>query len=158
MAQQPPAPPPPPPTGPSGGAYGARPGSVTGAGILLIILGSLRGLLGLIALIAILGATEEITDELGGGALTIGIVSVLIALIVGLLQILGGVNTLRLRRRGFVLGLTGSIIGVILVLLGLVSGTAAAGGLALVVAVLVLLGDIAAIIMLTQSSRYLTQA
>jgi hypothetical protein len=159
VAQQPPPPPPsyppPPPPAPGGQYPGARPGTVAGVGILLIILGSLRGLFALIAVIVVIGASDEITGDLGGAALGIVIVALLITVAVGLLQILGGANTLRLRRRGFVLGLTGSVIGIVLGLLGLLGG--GAEGLTIVINVLVLIGDIVAVVLLSQNSRYLTQ-
>jgi hypothetical protein len=130
---------------------------VTGVSILLIILGGLRELFALIALIVVLAASDEFVGvDDAGVAVGIIVVALVIVVGVGLLQILGGVNTLRLRRRGMILGLTGSIIGIVLALLGLLS----AGGtpaVTIAINVMVLIGDIIAVILLAQNGRYLTQ-
>ncbi len=130
---------------------------MTGVSILLIILGGLRELFALIALIVVLAASDEFVGvDDAGVAVGIIVVALVIVVGVGLLQILGGVNTLRLRRRGMILGLTGSIIGIVLALLGLLS----AGGtpaVTIAINVMVLIGDIIAVILLAQNGRYLTQ-
>jgi hypothetical protein len=163
VAQQPPPPPPsyppppPPPPAPGWQPAGTRPGGLSGAGILLIVLGGLRELFALIALVVVLAASDEFAG-VDDAEVAIGIIVVALVIVigVGLLQIFGGVNTLRLRRRGLVLGLTGSIIGIVLALLGLLS----AGGtpaVTIVVNLLVLIGDVIAVILLAQNGRYLTQ-
>ena len=163
VAQQPPPPPPsyppspPPPPAAGWQPAGTRPGGLSGAGILLIVLGGLRELFALIALVVVLAASDEFAG-VDDAEVAIGIIVVALVIVigVGLLQIFGGVNTLRLRRRGLVLGLTGSIIGIVLALLGLLS----AGGtpaVTIVVNLLVLIGDVIAVILLAQNGRYLTQ-
>ncbi|MGH2674921.1 MAG: hypothetical protein ACRDKA_11525 [Actinomycetota bacterium] len=163
MAQQPPAPPPPPPpppTGPYAGApgYAARPGGVTAAAVLLFAVGGLRGLLMLLSLIVVIGASGDISGLPGAGAaIGIAVVVVLIGLLAAVLQIVGGVGTMQLRRRGRTLGLTGSIIGIalgVLALLGAASGGATA--VSVVIALLFLFGDIAIIVTLSQNGRFLT--
>jgi len=163
VAQQPPPPPPshppppPPPPAPGWQPAGTRPGGLSGAGILLIVLGGLRELFALIALVVVLAASDEFAG-VDDAEVAIGIIVVALVIVigVGLLQIFGGVNTLRLRRRGLVLGLTGSIIGIVLALLGLLS----AGGtpaVTIVINLLVLIGDVIAVILLAQNGRYLTR-
>src|SRR5919106_5266514 len=128
VAQQPPPPPPsyppspPPPPAAGWQPAGTRPGGLCGAGILLIVMGGLRELFALIALVVVLAASDEFAGA-DDAEVAIGIIVVALVIVigVGLLQIFGGVNTLRLRRRGLVLGLTGSIIGIVLALLGLLS-------------------------------------
>jgi hypothetical protein len=167
MAQQPPAPPPPPPPpgpppgGPvyaGGPAYGARPSALTAAAVIMFVIGGLRTLIYLLGIILILGASGEISELAGGGVgglIAIAVVFALVAVVAGILQILGGTHTLRLRRRGRVLGLTGTIIGLALALYGLLTGGGGnAGGV--VISLLLLLGDIAIIVLLAQNSRYLT--
>jgi hypothetical protein len=161
MAQQPPAAPPPPPpppsTGPYGGipGYGVRPGGVTTSAILLFVIGGLRVLIFLISLIAVIGAGDELAGIAGAGTfIGIAVVVVLIAITAGILQIIGGVNTLRLRRLGRILGLTGTIIGIALGVLGLIGGASSGGSI--LFAVLFLIGDIAIVVLLAQNSRYLT--
>ncbi|HJV04130.1 MAG TPA: hypothetical protein VJ868_02590 [Actinomycetota bacterium] len=82
------------------------------------------------------------------------IFAILLTVVVGLLQIFGGVNVPQLRRRGRTLGFVGCGIGIALAILGLASGGAA--GASVIVSVLILLGDIAAIVLLVQSERHLT--
>jgi hypothetical protein len=160
MAQEPPAPPPPPPPapGPYEAGYPARPSGVTTASVLLFVVGSLRSVLLLLTLIVVIGASGEISGLPGGGAaIGVAVVVVLIGMGAAVLQIIGGVGTMRLRRRGRTLGLAGSIIGIALGVLGLVSGASGgATGAAIVIAVLFLIGDIAIVVLLAQSSRYLT--
>lgn len=160
MAQQPPAPPPPPPppTGPYGGTpgYGTRPGGVTTTSIVLFVVGGLRVIIFLISLIAVIGAGSELAGISGAGTfIGIAVVVVLIAIAAGILQIIGGANTLRLRRRGRVLGLTGTIIGIALGVLGLIGG-ASGGGTNVVFTALFLIGDIAIVVLLAQNGRFLT--
>lgn len=159
MAQQPPPPPPPPP--PAGGpvyggvpAYGTRPGGVTTASVLLFVAGGLGGLVYLIALVAILGASGQLSDfGVSGGLIGVFVLVALIGIAGAVLQIMGGVHTLRLRRRGRALGLTGTIMGLVLALLSVLGG---GNALAVIIAVLLLIADITIIVLLAQSGRYLT--
>ena len=161
MAQQPPAPPPPPPpTGPYGGApgYAARPSGVTTASVLLFVVGGLRGALMLLSLIVVIGASGEISGLPGAGAVIgIAVVVILIGMLAAVFQIMGGVATMRLRRRGRALGVAGSIIGIIIGVLALVGGASGGTtGVSVVINLLFLSGDIAILVLLSQSARYLT--
>jgi hypothetical protein len=168
MAQQPPAPPPPPTPPPPGQppagpvysgvpGYGARPAGVNTAGVLLFVVGGLRILFYLLALIGLAAVSGQL-EAVGvpGGAVVIGIIVIVIALAAGVLQIMAGVQTRRLRRRGRVLGLVGTIIGLAVALLGLLTGGGAGNALGVIVVALLLIGDIAIIVLLAQSGRYLT--
>jgi hypothetical protein len=158
-AQQPPAPPPPPPI-PGQPAAGQRPASATTAAILLFTVGILRGILMLIGLIAIIGASGEIAGLEGAGAfIGIFVVVVLIGIAAAVLQIMGGVQTLQLRARGFALGLTGTIIGLVLGVLSL-AGTLGGSGQAgsAVIVALLLIGDVVILIYLGQARRFMTSA
>jgi hypothetical protein len=108
--------------------------------------------LSLIGLAAIRGQLEDI--GVPGGAVAIGIFFVFIALVAGAIQIAGGVQTMRIRRRGRVLGLAGAISGLVVALLALLTG--GGGGFAVVVLIVLLIGDIAIIVLLAQNARYLT--
>jgi hypothetical protein len=108
-----------------------------------------------IAAIAVIGVSGEIAGLEGGGAVIgIAVFFLLLSAAVGLVQILGGVNVLRLRKLGRILGIVGCIVGAIIVLMGLLGGGAT--GLGLGIAVLLLIGDVVALVLLTQNSRYLT--
>jgi hypothetical protein len=169
MAQQPPAPPPPPPPPPppgpppggpvySGGpAYATRPGGLTVSAVLLLVVGGLRAVLALIALIAIAGAGDQLAGIPGAGAaIGVAVVIVLIVVAAGILQILGGIQILRLRRRGRAFGLTGTIIGLVVGLLGLVGSLADGAGASVIFTILFLIADIVIIVLLVQNGRYLT--
>jgi hypothetical protein len=136
-------------------SYGTRPTPVTTAGVVLIVLGGLREVFALIALIVIIGASEELAGLEGAGA-AIGILvfAILLTAGVGLLQILGGVTVLRQRRRGMLLGIIGCAVGILLALLGLAGG--ASGGATLIINVLILIGDIVALVLVLQNGRHLT--
>lgn len=152
----PPGPPPPPPP-PEGGPvpYGTRPTPVTAAGVLLIVLGGLRELFAVIAIIVIIGAGGEIAGlEDAGAIIGVLVFAVLLTAAVGLLQILGGVNALRQRPLGRLLGSIGCAIGIGIALLGLIGG--AAGGATVIVNILILIGDIAALVLLLQNGRHFT--
>lgn len=161
MAQQPPTtppPPPPPPQPPSGPGYGtgapyARAGGVTAASVVLFVVGGIRSLLYLLAVVAIIGASGELTAfGVSGGQVAVGVFLALVALAAGILQIIGGASTLRLRRRGRTLALAGTIVGLSMALLAMFSG---GGGGALVFGMLLIVGDIAIIVLLAQNSRHL---
>jgi hypothetical protein len=166
MAQQPPPPPPPPPppAQPPGGpvyggvpAYGARPSGVTAAAVVMFVVGGLRSVLGLIALIAVIGAGGQLSGIPGAGAfIGVAVIIVLITIGAAVLQILGGTHTLRLRRRGRAIGLTGTIIGLAIGVLGLVGGASDGQAGALVVTLLFIIGDVVIIVLLAQNGRYLT--
>jgi hypothetical protein len=165
MAQQPPPPPPPPPPLPPAGgpvyggvpAYGARPAGVTAVSVLLFVVGGIRGVFALFALVVVAGAGGELAGIPGAGAfIGVAILVVLITVGAAVLQIIGGVHTMRLRRRGRALGLTGAIIGMAIGILGLVGGASDGSGGTIVFAVLFLIGDIAIIVLLAQNARYLT--
>ena len=152
----PPGPPPPPPSaGGPGPAYGARPASANAAGVILIIVGALRDLLAVIAAIAVIGVSGEIAGLEGGGAVIgIAVFFLLLSAAVGVVQIVGGVNVLRLRKLGRVLGIVGCAVGATLVLVGLLGGGAT--GLGLGIAVFLLLGDIVGLILVLQLNQHLT--
>jgi hypothetical protein len=134
--------------------YGARPSGVTTASVLLFVAGGLGGLVYLIALVAILGASGQLSDfGVSGGLIGVFVVVALIGIAAAVLQITGGVHTLGLRRRGRALGLTGSIMGLALALLSVLGGGNAA---AVIIAVMLLIGDVAIIVLLAQNGRYLT--
>jgi len=139
-----------------GSAYTSRPGTVTGAGGLLIALGALRVLFSLIGLVLLIGAGDELSGISGAGAV-VGVVvaAILITAGVGILQILGGVNALRLRRRAIVLAVVGCSVGILIAALSLLGG-GSGPALTKVINVLVLIGDIVALILVMQSGRHLT--
>jgi hypothetical protein len=156
---QPPAPPPPPPSGgvaPHERPYGGRPAPVTTAVVFLIVLGGLRILFALLGLVLLIGASDELSGESEAGAVVgVIVVAILITAGVGILQILGGVNTLRLRRRAFVLAIVGCSIGIVLAILGLLGGGSGAA-ITVAINVLVLIGDIVALVLVAQNRRHLT--
>ena len=131
---------------------------MTAVSVLLFVVGGLRGLFALFALVVVAGAGGELAGIQGAGAfIGVAIIVVLITVAAAVLQIIGGVHTMRLRRRGRALGLTGAIIGMAIGILGLVGGASSDGsGGTIVFAVLFLIGDIAIIVLLAQNARYLT--
>jgi hypothetical protein len=138
-------------------AYGARPGGITAASVLLFVVGGLRGVFALIALVLVAGAGGELAGIPGAGAfIGVAIVIILITIGAAILQIIGGAQTLRLRRRGRVLGLTGTIIGLAIGVLGLIGGLSDGAGASVIFTILFLIGDIAIIVILAQNARYLT--
>jgi hypothetical protein len=139
-----------------GHAYVSRPGKVTWAGGLLTTLGALRILFSLIGLVVLIGVSDELSGTSSAGAVVgIVVVAILITAGVGLLQILGGINALRLRRRAIVLGVLGCSVGILIAVLGLLGG-GSVPALTMVINVVILIGDIVALIVLTRSSRHLT--
>jgi hypothetical protein len=167
MAQQPPAPPPPPPPppgpSPTGPVYGGgpagttRPSGLTAAGVLLFVVGGMRLLFYILALVGLAVLSGQL-EELGvpGGAVFIGIVFIVLALAAGVIQIVGGAQTMRLRRRGRVLGLAGTISGLVVAAFALLTGGGGGSSLALGILVLLIIGDIIIIVLLAQNGRYLT--
>ena len=158
MAQPPAAPPPPPPAGgppPQDRPHAGRPTPVMAAGILLIVLGGLRLLFALLGLVLLIGASEELTGRAGAGdVIGVVVVAIVITAGVGALQILGGVNALRLRRRAIVLAIVGCSIGILIAILGLLGG--GSGAATVVINLLVLIGDIVALALVVQNRRRLT--
>jgi hypothetical protein len=166
MAQQPPAPPPPPPPPgppPPGPVYGGgpagttRPSGLTASAVLLFVVGGMRLLFYILALIGLAVLSGQL-EEIGvpGGAVFIGVVFIVLALAAGVLQIVGGAQTMRLRRRGSVFGFAGTISGLVVAAFALLTGGGAGSTFALGVLVLLILGDIAIIVLLAQNSRFLT--
>jgi hypothetical protein len=166
MAQQPPAPPPPPPPPgppPPGPVYGGgpagttRPSGLTAAAVLLFVVGGMRLLFYILALIGLAVLSGQL-EEIGvpGGAVFIGVVFIVLALAAGVLQIVGGAQTMRLRRRGSVFGFAGTISGLVVAAFALLTGGGAGNTFALGVLVLLILGDIIIIVLLAQNGRFLT--
>lgn len=122
-------PPPPPPPAP------VRPGSVTAAGVLLIVLGVLVGLFGLISLLAgalfpTVADTQEFRDQfgevssaLGGLLLTMGA----IVLGFGALQVVAGIFVLPGRTWARIMGLVLAVLGILFSLVGVLPGENGAG-------------------------------
>jgi hypothetical protein len=130
------------------------------AAILLFTVGTLRGILMLIGLVAVAAASGELSELEGFGVFVrIFFVVALIGIAAAVLQIMGGVQTLQLRPRGFVLGLTGTIIGLVLGILslgGTVGGSGQTGSV--VIIVLLSIGDVATLFYLGQARRFMTTA
>jgi hypothetical protein len=148
MAQQPPGGYPPPPQAtpagagyPSGGypvAGPVRPGGVTAAGVLLIILGSLAALGGLLfilggALLASAGVNEQIEDQLGpqfGGlfsaAAGVIIVVGVVAIVYAIFKIIAGAKVLSLRSGWRIAGIVLcalACVGWVISLIGAITGS-----------------------------------
>jgi hypothetical protein len=159
MAQQPPAPPPPPPI-PGLGAPGRTPAPATTAAILLFTVGGVRALLALIGFVAVIGAGDELSDlDVEDVGVFVGIVVgvLIITVVAAVLQIIGGIHTLKLRPRGFALGLAGSIIGIVLGLLGFAGAASGASNPAgIVFGILLFIGDIVILVYLGQARRLVT--
>jgi hypothetical protein len=103
----------PPPTG--GPGVPARPPLVTAAAIVLFIIGGLQVLFGFLAF----GGAGAIAGSGFGGALVIiGIISIL----VGAASIYAGIQVMALKEQGRIIALVISGIGVLLGIIGLVSG------------------------------------
>jgi amino acid transporter len=112
MAQQPPPPPPP--------AYGrpgsGRPGAVTAAAVMLIILGALYALLGVLVVVAG-GALADVFGAGGAVAIVIGLVVVAF----GVLDIISGVKVLALSSGWRIGGIVLTAIGGLFALIGTIS-------------------------------------
>lgn len=111
MDQNPP--PPPPPSSPPPGygmrgpaSSGARPGMVTGAAVLLFIVGALNALLGLVLLTA--------TSVTGLGHF-VGFISI----VIGAAAIYAGMQVLALKERGRILGIVLAAIGAVFQILSI---------------------------------------
>jgi hypothetical protein len=131
--QQPPAGPPPasgppPAGGPPYGYAAQRPGVATAAGIMSIVMGSLRVVFALLVLVIVLSFLDELEITLLGGVEDEGLVfgvaiaAIAVVILLGLLQIFGGVSVLRLRGRG--LAMTAVILLIVLEALSLGSSVA----------------------------------
>jgi hypothetical protein len=115
MAQQPPVPPPPPPGTPyAGPPAGARPGSVTGAAVMLIILGVLYALIGVLFVVGGGAASDLLGGGVAGAAIAIGVV----VIAYGALDIISGVKVLGLSPGWRIGGIVLTAIGALLALLG----------------------------------------
>jgi hypothetical protein len=148
MAQQPPGGyPPPPQATPAGAGYPSggypvagplRPGGVTAAGVLLIILGSLAALGGLLfilggALLASAGVNEQIEDQLGpqfGGlfsaAAGVIIVVGVVAIVYAIFKIIAGAKVLSLRSGWRIAGIVLcalACVGWVISLIGAITGS-----------------------------------
>jgi hypothetical protein len=151
MGQQPPGGYPPaqppggyPPQQPSGGppppdAYGqpatgyrpARPGSVTAAGVLLIILGAFAALAGIFVIIGGIAGGQVLSNfggqfaGLSGAATAIGIIAGLLALTYAVFKIISGAKVFALRNGWRIAGIVLSaiaVVGWILMLIGSFQG------------------------------------
>lgn len=125
MDSQPPVPP------PSGAPSGQRPGLVTAAGVLEIILGAVGILIGILFVTAgslFVGAVSNVEGVDTGAATGLGGIFIVVAIIialVGILEIYAGIQILKLRERGRMIGLVLAIISLVMNLLsiGRSSGT-----------------------------------
>ena len=121
MAQQPPVPPPPPPGTPyAGPPAGARPGSVTGAAVVLIILGVLYALIGVLVVVGGGAASDLFGGGVAGAAIAIGVVIIAY----GVLDIISGIKVLGLSPGWRIGGIVLTAIGALLALLGTIGAFA----------------------------------
>ncbi len=120
MDPQPPAPPPPP-----GVPSGQRPGLVTAAGVLEIILGALGILIGILFVTAGSLFVSAVSSAQGvdtGAATGLGGIFIVVAIVValvGILEIYAGIQILKLRERGRMIGLVLAIISLVMNLLSI---------------------------------------
>jgi hypothetical protein len=126
--------------------------------VLLFSVGGVRGLLSLIGIFAVIAAGEELGDVDQAGLL-IGVIIVVLAatVLAAVLQIMGGAHTLAMRRKGWALGLSGSIVGLVLGLLGF-AGAASGGGNApgVIFTLVLFVGDIVCLVYLAQAGKMMT--
>jgi hypothetical protein len=141
MAQQPPGGYPPPPSmpqqpagypsQPGGYPTGRRPGSVTAAGVLLIILGAFAGLGGIFAIIGGVAGGQVLSDfggqfsDFAGVTAAIGIVVGLLVITYAVFKIMAGVKVFALRNGWRIAGIVLSSIaalGWVIVLIGSFAG------------------------------------
>lgn len=110
-----------------------RPGSVTAAGIILIVLGVLTALLGvffMLAIAALSGAAGDVSTEIEmpagfdavGAVAGLGLALGGIILTFGILQVLSGINVLPGKRWARMLGIVVAALGALLGLGGLGGG------------------------------------
>ena len=120
MSQQPPAyppagpPPPPPPAGRP--AVGIRPGGVTAAAVVLIILGVIYALFGVIAAIGGGAVGDLLGGAFAGAVIAIGIVVV----IFGVLEVIAGIRILGLSQGWRIGGIVLASIGAVFSLISLI--------------------------------------
>jgi hypothetical protein len=139
-----------------GGLYASRPGSVSAAGVLLIVLGALRELFALIGLVLLIAARDELSGMANTGAVVaVAVVAIMITAGIGILQILGGVNALQQRRRAIMHAVVGCSVGILLAVLGILGG-GSGPALTTVINAVVLIGDVVALILVTQTGRHMT--
>ena len=126
----------------------ARPGSVTAAAVLLIVLGVIVGLFGALSLLA--GAVfpsisqtadfreqfGELSGAFGGLLLTFGI----LLLGYGVLQVITGIFVLPGRAWARIAGLVLAVLGVLFSLVGVVPGEGSGGGSILFIGLLLAYG------------------
>lgn len=117
MAQAPPPPPPSsmPPGAAGGGGGSPRPGAVTAVAVLFFVFGGLSALFGLLGLLG----GGIVATEADGGIGGIIIVFSIISLAVGALQIWAGIEILKLKERGRMLGIILAAIAALLQLLNI---------------------------------------
>lgn len=136
MAQQPPGGYPPPPTGYAVAAGPRRPGSVTTAGIFLIILGSLAGLGGIFmtlgaALLATADFGEQFGEQFGAqfgdlfqAAAGVAVVLGILVIVYAVFKIISGAKVLALRNGWRVTGIVLCAIAIVGWILSLISSFA----------------------------------
>lgn len=171
MSQQPPAyppagpPPPPPPAGRP--AVGIRPGGVTAAAVVLIILGVIYALFGVVAIIGGGAAGDLLGGNIGGAVIAIGALVV----IFGVLEVIGGIRILGLSPGWRIGGIVLASIGAVFSLLSVISafggqqefdintGTFTEGGInaiSLITALVFLAANLFVIIQLARSRQAFT--
>lgn len=123
----------------------ARPGSVTAAGVILVVLGVLVGLFGALSLLAgalfptvadspeFRGQFGTVSEALGGLLLGVGIV----LLAYGVLQVVTGIFILPGRGWARISGLVVAVLGVLIGLVGVLPGEGSTAGASVVFVALV---------------------
>ena len=112
MAQQPPVPPQ--PAG-YGSASGARPGGVTAAAVILIVVGALGVIFGLIAAVGGGVVAANLSGGLGGAAIVIA----LLVLAFAIVEIIAGVKILGLNDTWRVVGIVVAAVALAFTVIGL---------------------------------------
>jgi hypothetical protein len=136
-----------------------RPRSATAAAVVLFAVGILRGLLYLYAATVLIGRSDRLAEVEGiGEFLVLAVTIIVVSLVAAALQITAGAGVLRLRRRAFTLGLPASVAGLVISLLSLIGAASTPGSdaLGLAAAVVFLVGDLAILMLLWATNRYLT--
>jgi hypothetical protein len=137
------------PHGHRSAAAPARPGTVTAAGIIAIVVGALGLLLGLVGLLGYAAMSSELSalqssPELAGSGLdmsgltTLVLVGVLILLASGVLYLVAGIATVTGRRWGAWTLIAVSVLSIVVTLVQLVTGSGGNGILGIVVSGVVL--------------------
>ncbi|MGH2724539.1 MAG: hypothetical protein ACRDI0_09815 [Actinomycetota bacterium] len=115
-AQPPAAPPPPPP-----GAPASRPGMLTAAGIVLIVLGVIYAIFGIIVMIGGGAAVDLLGGSLGGAVIVVG----LLVLAFGVLDVIAGIKAMGLSSGWRIAGIVLASIGALFAVLGVISSFSA---------------------------------